>query len=59
MQILLMMMMRMKKKGCVLKIKKVYLIRIMFISSHWYIGWIAGHNEWAGLIYIDCIGSYV
>lgn len=31
----------------------------MFISSHWYIVWIAGPNEWAGFIYIDCIGSYV
>lgn len=32
---------------------------MMFISSHWYIVWNAGHNEWSGLIYIDCIGSYV
>lgn len=32
---------------------------MMFISSHWYVVWIAGHNEWASLIYIDCIGSYV
>lgn len=27
----------------------------MFISSHWYIVWIAGHNEWDGLIYIDAL----